>query len=145
MQHGRSMARPSFLAQSALKSFVSHCNYLANIHFVNHVSNELPTIAGVDVGHRFLSCSFLELRHSGPVCRGCYRVPFAGVGSFEVNRTIVNLLESLPHTESKPMLKAKCALCKFEDTITVRRQTYCWQNVHLLRLGMWTLPWSHLS
>ena len=55
----------------------------------------------------------------GPVCRGCYRVPFAGVGSFEVNRTIVNLLESLPHTESKPMLKAKCALCKFEDTITV--------------------------
>lgn len=55
----------------------------------------------------------------GPVCRGCYRVPFAGVGSFEVNRTIVNLLESLPHTESKPMLKAKCALCKLEDTITV--------------------------
>lgn len=55
----------------------------------------------------------------GPVCRGCYRVPFAGVGSFEVNRTIVNLLESLPHTDPKPMLKAKCALCKFEDTITV--------------------------
>lgn len=55
----------------------------------------------------------------GPVCRGSYRVPYAGVGSFEVNRTIVNLLESLPHTESKPMLKAKCALCKLEDTITV--------------------------
>ncbi|CAF1503942.1 unnamed protein product [Adineta steineri] len=54
-----------------------------------------------------------------PVCRGCYRVPFAGVGSFEVNRTIVNLLESLPHTEAKPMLKAKCAFCKLEDTITV--------------------------
>ncbi|CAF3698261.1 unnamed protein product [Rotaria sordida] len=54
-----------------------------------------------------------------PVCRGCYRVPFAGVGSFEVNRTIVNLLESLSHTEPKPMLKAKCALCKLEDTITV--------------------------
>ncbi|CAF1498579.1 unnamed protein product, partial [Adineta ricciae] len=53
-----------------------------------------------------------------PVCRGCYRVPFAGVGSFEVNRTIVNLLESLPHTEPRPMLKAKCAFCKLEDTIT---------------------------
>jgi hypothetical protein len=61
--------------------------------------------------------------HLGPICRGCYRVPFAGVGSFEVNRTIVNLLESLPHTESKPMLKAKCALCKFEDTITVNNFT----------------------
>jgi hypothetical protein len=35
----------------------------------------------------------------------------------------VNLLESLPHTESKPMLKAKCALCKFEDTITVNNFT----------------------
>ncbi len=31
----------------------------------------------------------------------------------------MNLLESLPHTESRPMLKAKCALCKLEDTITV--------------------------
>ena len=55
----------------------------------------------------------------GPVCRGGYRVPFAGMGSFEVNRTIVNLLESLSHPESKPMLEAKCAICKLDDTITV--------------------------
>ena len=61
----------------------------------------------------------LMYEYLGPVCRGCYRVPFAGVGSFEVNRTIVNLLESISHTEPKPMLKAKCALCKLEDTITV--------------------------
>ncbi|CAF1474333.1 unnamed protein product [Adineta ricciae] len=54
-----------------------------------------------------------------PVCRGCYRVPFAGIGSLEVNRTIVNLLESLSHTELRPMLQAKCALCKLDDTITV--------------------------
>ncbi|CAF2213620.1 unnamed protein product [Rotaria magnacalcarata] len=54
-----------------------------------------------------------------PVCRGCYRVPFAGVGSFEVNRTIINLLENNSYTESRPMLQAKCALCKLEDTITV--------------------------
>ena len=53
------------------------------------------------------------------MCRGCYRVPFAGIGSFEVNRTILNLLESFPHIEQRPMLKAKCALCKLEDTITV--------------------------
>ncbi len=57
---------------------------------------------------------------SGPVCRGCYRVPFAGIGSFEVNRTIVNLVESLSHSESKPMLQAKCAICKFDDIITVK-------------------------
>ena len=67
----------------------------------------------------FLSIYVCIRLYLGPVCRGCYRVPFAGVGSFEVNRTIVNLLESLPHTDPKPMLKAKCALCKFEDTITV--------------------------
>ncbi|UJR23775.1 hypothetical protein I4U23_026751 [Adineta vaga] len=54
-----------------------------------------------------------------PVCRGCYRVPFAGIGSLEVNRTIVNLLESLSHSELRPMLQAKCALCKLDDTITV--------------------------
>ncbi|CAF1093594.1 unnamed protein product [Adineta steineri] len=54
-----------------------------------------------------------------PICRGCYRVPMAGIGSFEVNRTIVNLLESLSHTELRPMLQAKCALCKLDDTITV--------------------------
>lgn len=56
----------------------------------------------------------------GPVCRGCYRVPFAGIGSFEVNRTIVNLLENHLYTESKPVLQAKCALCKLDDTITVK-------------------------
>lgn len=53
------------------------------------------------------------------MCRGCYRVPFSGIGSLEVNRTIVNLLESLTHTESKPMLQAKCAICKLDDTIAV--------------------------
>ncbi|CAF4374347.1 unnamed protein product [Rotaria sp. Silwood2] len=54
-----------------------------------------------------------------PVCRGCYRVPFSGVGSFEVNRTIINLLENHSYTESRPMLQAKCALCKLDDTITI--------------------------
>ncbi|CAF3687219.1 unnamed protein product [Rotaria socialis] len=54
-----------------------------------------------------------------PVCRGCYRVPFAGVASFEVNRTIINLLENHSYAESRPMLQAKCALCKLEDTITI--------------------------
>ena len=104
----------------ALRSFVSHCNYPVSIRFVNYVSNESPTIAGADVSVRVAAARFRCAVRSGPVCRGCYRVPFAGVGSFEINRTIVNLLESLPHAESKPMLKAKCALCKFEDTITVR-------------------------
>ena len=73
--------------------------------------------------------------HQGPVCRGCYRVPFAGVGSFEVNRTIVNLLESLPHTDPKPMLKAKCALCKFEDTITVNI-VLCFVSINISSLSM---------
>ncbi|CAF3457870.1 unnamed protein product [Rotaria sp. Silwood1] len=54
-----------------------------------------------------------------PVCRGCYRVPFSGVGSFEVNRTIINLLENHSYTELRPMLQAKCALCKLDDTITI--------------------------
>ncbi|CAF1347266.1 unnamed protein product [Rotaria sordida] len=54
-----------------------------------------------------------------PVCRGCYRVPFSGVGSFETNRTIINLLENHSYTESRPMLQAKCALCKLDDTITI--------------------------
>ena len=42
------------LVRSALKSFVSHCNYLASIHFANRVSNELPMIGGVDVRYSFL-------------------------------------------------------------------------------------------
>lgn len=83
-----------------------------------------------------LSLSMLEkCVHQGPVCRGCYRVPFAGVGSFEVNRTIVNLLESLPHTDPKPMLKAKCALCKFEDTITVNI-VLCFVSINISSLSM---------
>ena len=71
----------------------------------------------------------------GPVCRGCYRVPFAGIGAFEVNRTIVHLLESFSHPDSRPMLQAKCALCKLDDTISVRAIPHCFDlfSVHLAR------------
>ncbi len=99
---------------------MNHYNYLVNTLSVKHVSSELLKIVGVDV--KILLFNFIKknLPISGPVCRGCYRVPFGGIGSFEVNRTIVNLLESLSHTELRPMLQAKCALCKLDDTITVK-------------------------
>jgi hypothetical protein len=48
----------------------------------------------------------------------------------------VNLLESFPHTESRPMLKAKCALCKLEDTITVNYSIEIIINISLFCLGM---------
>lgn len=57
----------------------------------------------------------------GPVCRGCYRVPFSGLSSLEVNRTIVHLVESFSQNDSRPMLQAKCALCKLDETIAVSR------------------------
>lgn len=99
---------------------MNHYNFPVNIHSVNRVWKESLKTVGVDVIIRCLLCSPKTLRRSGPVCRGCYRVPFGGINSFEVNRTIVNLLESLSHPESKPMLQAKCAICKLDDTITVK-------------------------
>ena len=78
-------------------------------------------IVGDDVSIAWFLSVFRSSLFEGPVCRGCYRVPFGGINSFEVNRTIVNLLESLSHPDSKPMLQAKCAICKLEDTITVEK------------------------
>jgi hypothetical protein len=101
---------------------VSHYSYPVNTPFANRASDVLLKIAGVDVSEIRSTLSVNDtgtIFLLGPVCRGCYRVPFAGIGSLEVNRTIVNLLESLSHSELRPMLQAKCALCKLDDTITV--------------------------
>ena len=54
-----------------------------------------------------------------PQCRQLFRVPYNGVASFDVNRTIVQLLETLPKQIEKPLLKAKCAECRKEEFITV--------------------------
>ncbi len=47
-----------------------------------------------------------------------FRIPFNGVGSFEVNRTIAQLLDSFPKQLDKPVLKAKCGACRKEEIIT---------------------------
>lgn len=54
-----------------------------------------------------------------PQCRQLFRIPFNGVGSFDVNRTISQLLDTFPKKQNeKPALVAKCSGCRKEDLIT---------------------------
>ena len=53
-----------------------------------------------------------------PQCRQLFRIPFNGVGSFDVNRTIAQLLDTFPKQMERPVLKAKCGNCRKEEIIT---------------------------
>lgn len=76
--------------------------------------------------HSFCRCCLERLADNDgrwgrcPQCRQLFRIPFSGVGSFDVNRTIAQLLETFPkqQIEQRPALFAKCACCRKEDTIT---------------------------
>ena len=48
-----------------------------------------------------------------------FRIPFNGIASFDVNRTIAQLLETFPkQSNERPALRAKCACCRKEEIIT---------------------------
>ncbi len=75
--------------------------------------------------HSFCRCCLERLADNDgrwgrcPQCRQLFRIPFNGVGSFDVNRTIAQLLETFPRQQNeRPALVAKCAGCKKEDKIT---------------------------
>lgn len=75
--------------------------------------------------HSFCRCCLERLADNDgrwgrcPQCRQLFRIPFNGVGSFDVNRTIAQLLETFPKQQNeKPALTAKCAGCRKEDRIT---------------------------
>jgi tripartite motif-containing protein 2/3 len=54
-----------------------------------------------------------------PQCRQLFRIPFNGVGSFDVNRTIAQLIETFPKQQiERPALRAKCASCRKEEIIS---------------------------
>jgi hypothetical protein len=54
-----------------------------------------------------------------PQCRQLFRIPFNGIASFDVNRTIAQLLETFPkQSNERPALRAKCACCRKEEIIT---------------------------
>jgi hypothetical protein len=52
-----------------------------------------------------------------PECRQLFRVPYNGISSFDVNRTILQLLESFSKRSEWPALRAKCAGCRKEEII----------------------------
>jgi tripartite motif-containing protein 2/3 len=60
-----------------------------------------------------------------PQCRKSFRIPFnGGINSFDVNRIIVQLIETLPKQQhvvdlKQPMLRAKCGQCRRDDVIAV--------------------------
>ena len=76
--------------------------------------------------HSFCLCCLERLAESDsrwgrcPQCRQLFRIPFNGVGSFDVNRTIAQLIETFPKQQigQRPALRAKCASCRKEETIT---------------------------
>jgi hypothetical protein len=65
-----------------------------------------------------------------PQCRQLFRIPFTGVSAFDVNRTIAQLIETFPRQQQqqqqqqlqqqaeRPALRAKCAGCRKEETLT---------------------------
>ena len=75
--------------------------------------------------HSFCRCCLERLADNDgrwgrcPQCRQLFRIPFNGVASFDVNRTIAQLLETFPKQQiERPALVAKCAGCRKEETIT---------------------------
>lgn len=75
--------------------------------------------------HSFCRCCLERLAENDgrwgrcPQCRQLFRIPFSGVASFDVNRTIAQLLETFPKQQiERPALRAKCASCRNEDLIT---------------------------
>lgn len=75
--------------------------------------------------HSFCRCCLERLAENDgrwgrcPQCRQLFRIPFNGIGSFDVNRTIAQLLDTFPkQITEKPALKAKCASCRKEEIIT---------------------------
>ena len=75
--------------------------------------------------HSFCRCCLERLVENDgrwgrcPQCRQLFRIPFNGISSFDVNRTIAQLIETVPrqHNE-RPALRAKCASCRQEEIIT---------------------------
>lgn len=74
--------------------------------------------------HSFCRCCLERLADNDgrwgrcPQCRQLFRIPFQGVGAFDVNRTIAQLLDTFPkHQNERPALTAKCAGCKKEERI----------------------------
>lgn len=75
--------------------------------------------------HSFCRCCLERLAENDgrwgrcPQCRQLFRIPFNGVASFDVNRTIAQLLETIPkQSNERPVLRAKCASCRREEIIT---------------------------
>jgi tripartite motif-containing protein 2/3 len=74
--------------------------------------------------HSFCRCCLERLVENDgrwgrcPQCRQLFRIPFNGISSFDVNRTIAQLIETFPKQSQKPALRAKCASCRQEELIT---------------------------